>query len=325
MKTNLSIVAPLYNEEENVARLVARVAEVMRPYCKQRKLTWELVAVDDGSRDTTAAKMAELAGKYPEFKPVYFRRNFGQTAAMQAGFDVAEGDIIITIDGDLQNDPADIPNLLAKMDETGADIVSGWRKNRKDNAVLTNFPSRMANKLLPKITGVTLHDSGCSLKAYKAEVLKNVRLYGEMHRFIPALAAMEGATIEEVVVNHAKREFGQSKYGIDKSIRVVLDMVQLYFFRRFARRPIHFFGYVGMVSFLLGTLGGLYLTALKLSGDDIGGRPLLLLSVMLVILGVQLLGMGILGEMLVRVYHEPQGRKIYQTRSGPAVRKGKVK
>lgn len=314
MKTHLSIVIPLYNEQDNVANLVQRVADVMRPYCKSRKLIWELVAVEDGSRDATAVRLAKLAKEYKELKPVYFRRNFGQAAAMQAGFDHAEGGIIITMDGDLQNDPADIPNLLAKMEETGADIVSGWRKNRKDNEVLTNFPSRMANKLLPKITGVNLHDSGCSLKAYRAEVLENVRLYGEMHRFIPALAAMDGAHIEEVVVGHAAREFGVSKYGVDKSIRVALDMVQLYFFRRFARRPIHAFGYVGLVSLMLGVMGGAYLTALKLSGDNIGGRPLLMLSVMLIILGVQLLGMGILGEMLVRVYHEPAGKRVYQVK-----------
>lgn len=311
---DISIVVPLYNEEDNVANLLARVAGVMRPYAKANKVAWEIVAVDDGSRDKTSARMDALVKDYPELVAVHFRRNFGQTAATQAGFDHASGDVIVTIDGDLQNDPKDIPLLLAKMEETGADIVSGWRKERKDNAVLTNFPSRMANTLLPRITGVKLHDSGCALKAYRADVLKTVRIYGEMHRFIPAIAAMDGAKIEEVVVTHHAREFGKSKYGIDKSIRVMLDMLQLYFFRRFLRRPIHAFGYAGMASFGLGVLGGAYLTALKLSGDDIGGRPLLLLSVMLIILGVQLVGMGLLGEVLVRIYHEPEGRKPYAIR-----------
>lgn len=311
---DISIVVPLYNEEDNVANLLARVAGVMRPYAKANKVVWEIVAVDDGSRDKTSARMDALVKDYPELVAVHFRRNFGQTAATQAGFDHASGDVIVTIDGDLQNDPKDIPLLLAKMEETGADIVSGWRKERKDNAVLTNFPSRMANTLLPRITGVKLHDSGCALKAYRADVLKTVRIYGEMHRFIPAIAAMDGAKIEEVVVTHHAREFGKSKYGIDKSIRVMLDMLQLYFFRRFLRRPIHAFGYAGMLSFALGVLGGAYLTALKLSGDDIGGRPLLLLSVMLIILGVQLVGMGLLGEVLVRIYHEPEGRKPYAIR-----------
>jgi glycosyltransferase involved in cell wall biosynthesis len=308
---DISIVVPLYNEEDNVARLLEKVAAVMRPYAKANKLAWEIVAVNDGSRDKTAARVDALVKDYPELVAVHFRRNFGQTAAMQAGFDHANGDVIVTIDGDLQNDPADIPLLLEKMEDSGADIVSGWRKNRKDNAVLTNFPSRMANKLLPMITGVKLHDSGCSLKAYRAEVLRGVHIYGEMHRFIPAVAAMDGAVVEEVVVTHHARQFGQSKYGIDKSIRVILDMLQLYFFRRFLRRPSHAFGYAGMVSFALGVVGGLYLTALKLSGDNIGGRPLLLLSVMLIILGVQLVGMGLLGELLVRIYHEPEGRKPY--------------
>lgn len=313
----ISVVVPLYNEGGNVRRLVERVAAVLGPYCKARGEAWELVGVDDGSRDDTAALMAGLAAEHKEFRPVYFRRNYGQTAATQAGFDHARGDIIVTIDGDLQNDPADIPLLIGKMEETGADIVSGWRKNRKDNAVLTNFPSRMANRLLPAITGVKLHDSGCALKAYRREAIEGLRIYGEMHRFIPAVAAMNGAKIEEVVVSHHARTAGVSKYGIDKSIRVALDMVQLYFFRRFLRRPIHFFGYAGMMSFGLGFLGGAYLTALKLSGDNIGGRPLLLLSIMLMIMGVQLVGMGILGELLVRIYHEPEGRKIYTLRAGP--------
>ncbi len=310
---DVSIVVPLYNEEENVPLLVRRVADTM----DATGLAWELVAVDDGSRDRTAEVLATLVPDYPKLKPVYFRRNYGQTAAMQAGFDHATGDVVVTIDGDLQNDPADIPLLLKKMKDTGADVVSGWRKNRKDNAVLTNFPSRIANMLLPKITGVKLHDSGCSLKAYKGEILEDLKIYGEMHRFIPAVAAQYGARIEEVVVSHHPRQFGKSKYGIDKAVRVALDMVQLYFFRRYLHRPLHAFGMVGLMSFVPGFLLGLYLTALKIFGADIGGRPLLLLSVMLMMLGIQLVAMGVLGELLVRIYHEPAGRKQYLLRKRP--------
>lgn len=313
-QVDISVVVPLYNEEDNVALLVERVAAVLRPYARKRKLAWELVAVDDGSRDATAARLATLAAATPELKPVYFRRNFGQTAAMQAGFDHARGRVVVTLDGDLQNDPADIPALLAHMDATGADIVSGWRKHRKDHALWRNFPSRIANRLIGKVTGVRIHDYGCSLKAYKAEVLEDLHIYGELHRFIPALAAQGGAKVVEMEVSHHARQFGRSKYGIDRTFRVVLDLLQVFFFQKFIHRPLHAFGYAGMVSFLLGFAGGAYLTVLKLLGASIGGRPLLLLSIMLMIMGVQLVGMGLLGELLVRIYHEPKGRKVYRTR-----------
>ncbi|MCP5405493.1 MAG: glycosyltransferase family 2 protein [Pseudomonadaceae bacterium] len=314
-KTDISVVVPLYNEEDNVARLVEAVARVMRPYAKAHKIAWELVAVDDGSRDATAAKLAQLAKKHPELMPVYFRRNFGQTAAMQAGFDHARGAVVVTIDGDLQNDPADIPAMLAEMEKTGADIVSGWRKKRKDHALWRNFPSKIANRLIGKVTGVRIHDYGCSLKAYKAEVLEDLHIYGELHRFIPAIAAQGGAKVVEMEVSHHARQFGASKYGIDRTFRVVLDLLQVFFFQKFLHRPLHAFGYAGMVSFLSGFVGGVYLTAIKLTGASIGGRPLLLLSVMLMIMGVQLVGMGLLGELLVRIYHEPKGRKVYRVKT----------
>lgn len=320
MQPQISIVVPLYNEEESVTQLVSRVAETMRA----TKFAWELVLVDDGSRDDTAQIVAGLEKNYPELQPVFFRRNYGQTAAMQAGFDHARGEIIVTMDGDLQNDPKDIPALLAKMDETGADIVSGWRKERMDNAVTSNFPSRMANKLLKRITGLKLHDSGCSLKAYKADLLKELKIYGELHRFIPAVAMQYGAKVEEVVVTHHARQFGESKYGVDKTIRVALDIIQLYFFQKFLHRPMHFFGYIGLVLMVPGGLLLTYLTILKLFGHDIGGRPLLIGAVMLVLLGVQLLGMGVLGELLIRIYHEPQGRKQYVTRK-VAITKARAK
>lgn len=311
-KVDVSVVVPLYNEEESAGLLVEKVAVAMRA----RKYRWELVAVNDGSRDGTEAVLVKLEKAYPELKAVYLRRNYGQTAAMQAGFDHARGEVIVTLDGDLQNDPKDIPALLDRMDETGADIVSGWRKERQDHALKNNLPSRIANRLLVKVTGLNLHDSGCSLKAYRADLLKELKIYGELHRFIPAVAMQYGAKVEEVVVTHHARQFGESKYGVDKSIRVALDLIQLYFFQKFLHRPMHFFGYAGLVLMVPGSLLLSYLFVLKVFGHDIGGRPLLIGAVMLVLLGVQLLGMGVLGELLVRIYHEPQGRKQYLTRKG---------
>lgn len=306
-KGGVSVVVPFYNEEGNAALLVRKVADVMR----KGKRPWELLAVDDGSRDRTPAILKELEKDFSELKVILLRRNYGQTAAMQAGFDAARGDVVVTMDGDLQNDPKDIPNLLRVMDEEGADVVSGWRKNRKDNELTSNLPSRIANRMLPWVTGVKLHDSGCSLKAYRREVLDEVRIYGEMHRFIPAVALQFGGKVAEVEVTHHPRHSGTSNYGLDKSVRVVLDMLQLYFFRKFLHRPMHFFGYVGLVCMGSGGLMGVYLTLLKMSGDKIGGRPLLLLSVMLILVGVQMLATGILAELLVRIYHEPRGRKQY--------------
>lgn len=307
----VSVVVPLYNEEESLPQLVERTAAAMRPTGK----AWELVCVNDGSRDGTAKVLEQLEAKYPELVGVYFRRNYGQTAAMQAGFDAAQGRIIVTMDGDLQNDPKDIPALLAKMEATDADIVSGWRKDRKDSELTSNFPSRMANRLISKITGLKLHDSGCSLKAYKADLLHEMHIYGELHRFIPAVAMQYGARVEEVVVTHHARQFGESKYGLDKTIRVALDIIQLYFFQKFLHRPMHFFGYMGLVLMVPGGLMMSWLFALKLLGHSIGDRPMLLVAVMLILLGVQLLGMGVLGEVLTRIYHEPQGRKHYLIRN----------
>jgi len=310
MALDVSVVVPLFNEEESVPLLVERVAEVMKKSGK----AWEMVAVDDGSRDATPAVLAKLEKKVKELRVVYLRRNYGQATAMQAGFDAAQGEIVVTMDGDLQNDPEDIPALIAKMEETGADIVSGWRKNRKDNAVTSNFPSRVANALIARISGLKLHDLGCSLKAYRADLLQELKIYGELHRFIPVVATQYGAKVEEMEVRHHARQFGTSKYGIDKTIRVMLDIIQLFFFQKFLHRPLHFFGYAGLVCLVPGGLLAAYLTVLKLFGYDIGGRPLLMLAVMLILMGVQLLGMGVLAELLVRIYHEPAGRKQYTVR-----------
>ncbi|NBX86210.1 MAG: glycosyltransferase [Proteobacteria bacterium] len=306
----VTIVVPLYNEEESLPLLVERVAAVMR----RSGYVWEMVCVDDGSRDQTAAVLAKLAKVTPEVQPLYLMRNYGQSAAMQAGFDHARGQLVVTMDGDLQNDPEDIPALLAKIEESGADVVSGWRKHRKDNAITSNLPSRIANRLIARITGLQLHDLGCSLKVYRRALLDDLRIYGELHRFIPAVATQFGAKVVELEVRHHARQFGVSKYGLDKSIRVALDIIQLYFFQKFIHRPLHFFGYAGLLMLVPGGLMLVYLLGLKLLGFDIGGRPMLLAAIMLILLGVQLLGMGVLGEMLTRIYHEPQGRKQYVLR-----------
>lgn len=314
MKKDVSIIVPIYNEEETLPHLLEKVAETMRA----TKYKWEIICTDDGSSDNSAQVMADLVADYPELKPLYQRRNYGQTAAMQAGFDHAEGEVFVTMDGDLQNDPSDIPMMLEKMEEEGADVVSGWRKNRKDEGPRM-FLSRQANKLLCRITGVNLHDSGCSLKAYKADAMEGVRIYGELHRFIPAVVAQYGAKVVEVEVKHHAREFGVSKYGnLGRTFRVMLDILLLRFMLKYFHRPLHAFGLVGMGSLTVGGLIGVYLTVLKVFGADIGGRPLLTLAVMLMIMGVQLIGMGILGDMLMRIHHEPQGRKQYALKkNGP--------
>jgi glycosyltransferase involved in cell wall biosynthesis len=245
---------------------------------------------------------------------VLLRRNYGQTAAMAAGFNFARGLAVVTLDGDLQNDPADIPLLLAKLDE-GYDLVSGWRINRQDAAVTRLLPSKIANWLIGKITGVKIHDYGCSLKAYRSELVADMNLYGELHRFLPALAFIEGARITELPVRHHARRHGRSKYGLGRTFRVVLDLFTVFFMKKFLTRPMHVFGLLGIISMMLGTLLGLYLTFLKLGlGEQIGDRPLLILTVVLLLTGVQLFCFGLLGELLMRTYHESQGRPIYRVR-----------
>ena len=306
MEESVSIVIPVYEEEESLPHLYKSIKEVM----DKLKRKYEIVFVDDGSKDGTLKVLESYQKKDPAVVVVSFRRNFGQTAAMAAGFEYAQGDIIVTMDADLQNDPTDIPKLLEKM--KGHDVVSGWRKKRQDKFLSRRLPSMLANGLISKVTGVHLHDYGCTLKAYRKEVIKSVRLYGEMHRFIPAIASWVGASITEVETNHHPRKFGKSKYGISRTIRVVLDLITVKFLQSFSTRPIHAFGPGGLLLGFIGFVIALYLSFEKVAlGHSIGGRPLLTLSVLFMILGVQLVIMGLLGEMLARVYHESQGKPIY--------------
>jgi len=303
---SISVVIPVYNEEENIHPLYERLKGVLDRLGQD----YEIIFVDDGSTDKTLPTLEKIQSVDSRVLVLSLRRNFGQTAAFAAGFDFAQGDVIVTIDGDLQNDPADIPRLLELIKDN--DLVSGWRKKRKDPFFSRRLPSIIANWLISNVTGVKLHDYGCSLKAYRREVIKNLKLYGEMHRFIPAVASWYGVRVAEVETTHHPRLRGSSKYGISRTIKVVLDLITVKFLQSFSTKPIQFFGPVGIISGFLGFLISLYLTVDKLVfGQDIGGRPLLLLGALLIIVGIQLIGMGLLGEMLVRVYHESQRKPIY--------------
>ena len=311
----VSIVIPVYNEEENLLELVTRVGAAM----KRSGKSFELICVDDGSRDGSAVALDALTAERPWLKPLYLIRNYGQSAALQAGFDAAQGEIIVTLDGDLQNEPDDVPALLKMMDEQPQiDVISGWRKERQDRAMSRKLPSAVANRVISRVTGVELHDYGCALKVYRADVIRGLRLYGELHRFIPALAAEVGANIVEVPVRHHARTRGESKYGIDRTFRVLLDLLWIKFLMRFLHRPLQAFGGVGLTLGAVGFVLLAWLTFEKLAlGRDIGGRPLLLLGVLLALIGVQLIATGLIGELLTRIYHEPQGRPQYLLRRQP--------
>lgn len=307
----LSVVVPIYNEVESLPKLVQAITDALIA----NQMPYEIICVDDGSRDGSSDLLAEMARSRTDLKAVLLRRNYGQTAAMAAGFKYASGKVIITMDGDLQNDPADIPNLLAKLEE-GYDLVSGWRKERQDAALTRLLPSRIANWLIGEVTGVKLHDYGCSLKAYRAELVADMNLYGELHRFLPALAFIEGARITEIPVRHYARRYGHSKYGLSRTFRVIMDLFTIFFMKKFLTRPMHGFGMLGLGSMVLGTVLGLYLTVLKLGfGQAIGNRPLLVLAVLLFLTGVQLFSFGLLAELLMRTYHESQNRPIYRVRA----------
>lgn len=310
MNPELSVVIPLYNEEASIPELFRQLSATMDPLGRP----YEVVVINDGSNDGSMNALREVHARDPRWRVVNFRRNFGQTAAFAAGFEYALGDIVITMDADLQNDPAGIPLVLAKMDE-GYDVVSGWRKERHDALVSRKIPSQIANKLISQASGVKLHDYGCSLKAYRSDVVKGIRLYGEMHRFVPAIAGWMGVSVAEVPVPHRARQFGRSKYGIDRTFRVLLDLLTVRFLGGYATRPLHVFGAIGGIAAALGVILGTYLMFVKLiQGQDIGNRPLLILSVLLVIVGVQAIGMGLLAELIVRTYYESTGRRIFFVR-----------
>jgi len=305
----LSVVAPLLDEQDNLPTLYEQVKQAL-----EGRYEYELIFIDDGSTDGSFDILKGLHAADPKVRVIRFRRNFGQTAALSAGFAHARGDIVVALDADLQNDPADIPMLLAKLDE-GYDVVSGWRKKRHDKALTRRLPSRIANCLISRITNVRLHDYGCTLKAYRRDVLAETRLYGEMHRFIPALASWSGAKVTECVVNHRPRMAGKAKYGLGRTLKVVLDLITVKFLGSFSTKPIYVFGGLGLFTTLLAILFGWLVIYQKLArGTDMSGNPLLILTAVLVITSVQFILMGLLAELLVRTYHESQNRPTYVIR-----------
>jgi glycosyltransferase involved in cell wall biosynthesis len=311
LPVEVSVVIPVYNEQDNVANLVAEVTEAT----VRLNRPCELLIVDDGSTDQTVSRLKDLIPQYPQLKVVVLKRNFGQTAATAAGFQHAQGQIIVTLDGDLQNDPADIPALIERLEAEDLDIITGWRKNRQDKALSRKLPSMIANRLIGATTGVNIHDYGCSLKVYRAEVAKGVPLYGEMHRFIPALASIDGAKIREVPVNHRARVAGKSKYNLSRTFKVIMDLATVLFMKRFFTRPLHVFGRVALVLLALGLLSFVWLGVDKfVFGQDIGARPLLVVAALLIISALQLFSTGILAEVLMRTYFESQNKAIYTVR-----------
>jgi len=317
-RLDISVVVPVFNEMESVGRLCAKLHDSLsgigRPY--------EIILVDDGSVDGTWEKMREAIRDLPHFRLIRLRRNFGQTAAMSAGMHEAKGDVIIMLDADLQNDPGDIPLLMERID-AGFDVVSGWRKDRKDEAIRRRLPSMFANRLISLVTGVHLHDYGCTLKAYRREVLENIELYGDMHRFIPALASWVGCKVDEVVVRHHARQFGKSKYGLSRTVKVILDLMTVSFLLRYSRSPIQIFGKLGLMAGVPGLLMVLFMIIANVSANLFGTefaagllkRPFwVMTSFMLVFFGIQFVCMGILAEIQMRTYHESQGKPIYVIR-----------
>ncbi len=319
---DLSIVVPVYNEEENLRPLLAEITAAL----KEQPITYEVIFIDDGSRDSSFAVMETLHREDNRVVAIQFRRNHGQTAAFAAGFDQARGRYILTMDADRQNDPADIPAMLKKLAE-GYDVVNGWRENRQDAFLMRKLPSYIANRLIARLSDVPLRDRGCSLRVFRAEVTNELKLYGELHRFIPEMVSFAGFSMAEVPVNHRPRVAGTSKYGISRTFRVIVDLITILFLRKYSDRPMHLFGMLGISFSGVGVLLGLYLSWLKVwagiqanhfwqgfNNYDIGERPLLLLAVLLVILGVQFLVMGLIAELMVRTYYESQNKTVYYIR-----------
>jgi glycosyltransferase involved in cell wall biosynthesis len=307
---DLSIILPVFEEEENLPILLGEIREVLQA----TQMAYEVICVDDGSQDRSWEVLTSLAATDPSISAIRFRKNFGQTAALQAGLDAASGKVVVMLDSDLQNDPADIPRMLAHLDE-GYDLVSGWRADRKDTFLNRRLPSIIANALISAITGVRLHDYGCTLKAMRKDVAKELRLYGEMHRFIPVIASWSGVSILEMKVNHRRRQFGQTKYGIGRTFRVLLDLITVRFLQSFMVSPMQAFGLWGLVSVTAGLGISGWLTFERLFWNmPLANRPLLLMGILLVIFGIQLVSTGLVADLLARTYHESQGKKTYFVR-----------
>ncbi|MCG3161724.1 MAG: Dodecaprenyl-phosphate galacturonate synthase [Acidobacteria bacterium] len=310
MNPKLSLFLPVYNEEENLPRLNEKIFQAM----ERLGHSFEVIYVDDGSADDSLELLRQFAARDSRVRVIAFRRNYGQTAAMAAGISGARGDVLIPMDADLQNDPADIERLLAKLDE-GYDVVSGWRKNRQDAMLTRTLPSRLANGLISKISGVRLHDYGCSLKAYRREVLKDVQLYGEMHRFIPIYASWAGARVTEIPVAHYPRMAGKSKYGLSRTVKVVFDLVTIKFMASYMTKPLYVFGWAGVLAFAISIFSAVFAFLMKFAGwpkhADFIQTPLPVLAMVMLVLGIQLFLMGLIAEMVVRTYHESQGKPIY--------------
>lgn len=307
MPIQLSVIIPIYNEEENIPSLYKELNDVLARLGK----TFEIIFIDDGSSDNSLMLLNEIQQNDSHVVVISFRKNFGQTAAMSAGFDHARGEIIVTMDGDMQNDPADIEGMIQKINE-GYDVVTGWRFNRKDPFLNRRLPSMIANWIISKTTGVGLHDYGCTLKVFKREIIKNIRLYGEMHRFIPAIASGMGISFTEIKVNHRPRLYGKSKYGISRTIRVILDLMTVKFLLSYSTRPIQVFGLIGIGSGFIGFMIALVMTFQReFFGISMSDRPLLFLAILLMFMGVQFITLGLLAELQARTYHESQGKPIY--------------
>ncbi|MCB0705555.1 MAG: glycosyltransferase family 2 protein [Saprospiraceae bacterium] len=306
MRKKISVVVCVYNEEDNVRPLIEQITTALQGY------SYEIIYVDDGSTDNTIQNLKAIP--HPHLKIIEFRKNYGQSLALMAGIDYSTGDFIVTMDGDLQNDPADIPAMLRMIESGDADIIAGIRKKRQDGFILRKFPSMIANWIIRKTSGVKMKDYGCALKVFRAEIAKDLGLYGELHRFIPVLASLEGAKIAQMDVRHHPRQFGKSKYGLSRTFKVVSDLLLMLFFKKYMQKPMHLFGNLGVLSFTVGALINLYLVGLKIAGQDIWGKPLLMLGLMLVIGGIQLVTIGIIVEIQMRTYFESQNKRPYQVR-----------
>lgn len=306
----VSFVVPVYNEKENIEPLCRAIHAAMEP----TPYPYEMILVNDGSSDGSWAEISRMSGDYVNLVGVDLGINYGQSSALSAGIDHAGGELIVLMDGDMQNDPADVPMMLDTLKEKDCDMVSGERIHRKDAALSRRVPSRIANFFIRVITGVKLRDYGCALRVFRSEIARNLGLYGELHRFIPVLAVLQGARMEQVPVRHHQRKFGKSKYGIGRTFRVISDLLLIVFFLRYQDRPIHFFGTLGLLIFGVGAVIDLYLLVVKLLGNDIWGKPLLLLGIMLTIGGIQIITIGILSEILMRTYYESQKKKPYRVK-----------